>query len=183
MVPQLRETKLMIAIRKFGWSALVLAALAGCGKEPEPAAPPSTSDTATVSGIPAPEAPPPATTPADMKPEPDKGTTSASDPSKEAPAIEAPQPTPATKDEKKPDGKAAAVSLSSEEVAEIKKLPGDEAEKALTQRVCPVSGENLGSMGMPMKVTAAGQTFFLCCKGCNKDVTADPAAVVAKLKK
>ena len=38
-------------------------------------------------------------------------------------------------------------------------------------------------MGVPLKVTAAGQTFFLCCKGCNKDVQDDPAAVVAKLKK
>ena len=74
-------------------------------------------------------------------------------------------------------------SLSSDELAEVKKLPATEADQALKQLLCPVSGENLGSMGVPLKVTAAGQTFFLCCKGCNKDVQDDPAAVVAKLKK
>ena len=38
---QARETTLMSAIRKFGWSALVLAAFAGCAKEePAPATPP-----------------------------------------------------------------------------------------------------------------------------------------------
>jgi YHS domain-containing protein len=173
----------MIAIRKFGWSVLVLAAFAGCAKEPEPATSP-TSDTAPASGTPAPETPPPATTPADTKPEPDKGTTSSPDMPKYAPpAIEAPQPTPATKDQAKPGGSAAAVSLSADEVANIKKLPGAEADQALKQLVCPVSGENLGSMDVPVKVSAAGQTFFLCCKGCSKDVKDDPAAVVAKLKK
>jgi YHS domain-containing protein len=54
---------------------------------------------------------------------------------------------------------------------------------ALKQLVCPVSDEHLGSMGTPLKVTAEGQTFYICCKGCNKDVKDDPAAVVAKLKK
>ncbi len=36
-------------------------------------------------------------------------------------------------------------------------------------------------MGTPIKVTAEGKTFYLCCKGCKKDVDADPKAVVAKL--
>jgi YHS domain-containing protein len=173
----------MTAIRKFGWSVLVLAAFAGCGKqEPEPATPGPT-DSVPVSGTPAPETPPAATLPADTKPEPEKGTTAAPEMPKEAPAIQAPQPTPATKDDKKPADKSAAVSLSNKEVAEIKKLPKGEAELALKQLVCPVSGENLGKMGMPFKITAAGQTFFLCCDGCVDDVKADPAAVVAKLKK
>ena len=177
----------MIAIRKFGWSVVVLAAFAGCGKQ-EPATTTPTNETAPISGVPAPETPPAATTPSEMKPEPDKGATSTpADMPKDAPVIEAPQPTPATKDEKKPDDKskdeaAAAASLSTEELAEIKKLSGSEPELALKQGVCPVSGEHLGSMGMPVKVTAAGRTFYLCCKGCNKDVKDDPAAVVAKLK-
>ena len=45
-----------------------------------------------------------------------------------------------------------------------------------------MGGENLGEMGPPIKVTAAGKTFFLCCKSCQKEVDADPKAVVAKLK-
>jgi len=168
----------MIAIRTLGWSMLVLAAFAGCGKEPEtPTTAPADSTPAPATA--APETPP-STAPGETKSEPDKGTTSPGT-ATDLPKIDAPQPTPATKPDDK--GAAAAVTLSGEEVAEIKKLPAGEAESALKQLVCPVSGENLGAMGMPVKVTAAGQTFYLCCKGCSKDVADDPAAVVAKLRK
>ena len=34
------------------------------------------------------------------------------------------------------------------------------------QKVCPVSGSRLGSMGTPVKVLIAGKPFYLCCKGC-----------------
>ena len=34
------------------------------------------------------------------------------------------------------------------------------------QKICPVSGSELGSMGDPIKVQAGGQALFLCCKGC-----------------
>lgn len=38
------------------------------------------------------------------------------------------------------------------------------------QEICPVSGETLGSMGPPIKVTVgeAKEEVFLCCKGCLK---------------
>jgi hypothetical protein len=42
------------------------------------------------------------------------------------------------------------------------------------QRVCPVSGESLGSMGVPIKVTRGGRAVFLCCQGCVKTVQANP---------
>jgi hypothetical protein len=42
---------------------------------------------------------------------------------------------------------------------------------------------NLGSMGVPIKVSAEGKTAYLCCKGCNKDFDKDPKAVFAKLGK
>jgi hypothetical protein len=168
----------MSAIRKFGWSALVLAAFAGCAKEePAPATPPAAeAKPEATDATPAPGAEP--TTSGEMKGPAPAGT---------LPAIEAPQPTPAPKEEApapKGEGTAAAVkALSADELAEVKKLPASDADQAVKQMLCPVSGENLGSMGVPLKVTAAGQTFFLCCKGCNKDVQDDPAAVVAKLKK
>ena len=38
-------------------------------------------------------------------------------------------------------------------------------------------------MGVPIRVTAEGKTFFLCCKSCEKEVKADPKAIVAKLAK
>ncbi len=103
-------------------------------------------------------------------------------PKVEAPVIEAPKPEPPQKEGEAKD-KAAAVSLSDEEVAEIKKLPAGEQAVALKQAVCPVSDETLGSMGVPIKVSAEGKTFYLCCKGCKKEVDADPKAVVAKLNR
>jgi hypothetical protein len=162
----------MIAIRKLGYSALVLAAFAGCAPEPSAPAPVPAPPAETTDAKPAPAPTPEAAAPAEK-----------SAPSSEVPKIEAPQPTPATKDEAKPEGTAAAVTLEPDEIAAIKKLPAADAEVALKQLVCPVSGEHLGSMDVPLKVSALGQTFFLCCKGCNKDVKDDPASVVAKLKK
>ncbi|HWT80962.1 MAG TPA: hypothetical protein VN648_19405 [Candidatus Methylomirabilis sp.] len=43
------------------------------------------------------------------------------------------------------------------------------------QKVCPVSGEELGGeMGPPVKVTRGGSSIFLCCKNCLKQVRANP---------
>jgi hypothetical protein len=42
------------------------------------------------------------------------------------------------------------------------------------QKVCPVSGEALGSMGMPVKVTRGSRAVFLCCQNCLKKVLAEP---------
>lgn len=42
------------------------------------------------------------------------------------------------------------------------------------QRDCRVSGEALGSMGVPLKVSRGGQATFVCCKGCLKAVQAAP---------
>jgi hypothetical protein len=42
------------------------------------------------------------------------------------------------------------------------------------QKICPVTGKDLQSMGGPVKAEVDGATIFLCCKGCmgkpiNKD--------------
>ena len=42
------------------------------------------------------------------------------------------------------------------------------------QKICPVSGQELGSMGDPIKIQAGEQTAFLCCKGCQgKQINAE----------
>ena len=42
------------------------------------------------------------------------------------------------------------------------------------QKICPVSRQELGSMGEPIKVQAGEQTAFLCCKGCQgKQINAE----------
>lgn len=43
------------------------------------------------------------------------------------------------------------------------------------QRVCPVAGMLLGSMGVPVRVDAAGQVVYLCCEGCRGRLLRDPA--------
>jgi len=102
---------------------------------------------------------------------------------------------PATKGEQKADGgpefegpkgegdQAAARTsgFTAEQLAAIKELPESEQHTAMKQLSCPVSGEPLGSMGKPWKVSALGRSFYLCCKGCEKDVKADPKGVLAKL--
>lgn len=38
--------------------------------------------------------------------------------------------------------------------------------KISVQKICPVSGSKLGSMGAPVKIKLGQETAFLCCKGC-----------------
>ncbi len=76
---------------------------------------------------------------------------------------------------------AGKSSLTAEQLAAIKELPASEQQAAIKQLSCPVSGEPLGSMGKPWKVTALGRSFYLCCKSCEKEVKADPKNVLAKL--
>jgi len=78
-------------------------------------------------------------------------------------------------------GTASEAALSDEEIAEIKKLPVEDHALALAQAVCPVSGENLGSMDVPIKTSIEGRDFFICCNGCMKKVKNDPKSVLAKL--
>jgi hypothetical protein len=42
------------------------------------------------------------------------------------------------------------------------------------QRTCKVSGEALGSMGVPIKVTRGDRSVFLCCQGCVRRIQSDP---------
>ena len=179
----------MTSIRKFWWAGVTLAALAGCAEESST----TTTTTTPAETGPAPTTPPggaPAAkpeTPPTGKPEmKDEGKPEAKEAEKpetppkiDAPKIDAPK-IDAPKAE--PDKKSDTTKLSDEELAEIKKLPASEQPLALKQAVCPVSGEHLGSMDVPVKVNADGKTFFICCKGCKKEVDADPKAVVAKLK-
>ena len=73
------------------------------------------------------------------------------------------------------------MSSSSPPATQPATLPSQAVD--LRNTVCPVSGDHLGNMGAPVKITAEGRTFYLCCKSCQDDVKADPKAVIAKLDK
>ena len=57
--------------------------------------------------------------------------------------------------------------------------PSDQARIA-RQRVCPVTGAELDSMGGPVKVLVGGQPLYLCCKGCLSKVKNAPEKFVQK---
>jgi YHS domain-containing protein len=91
---------------------------------------------------------------------------------------------------KEPAGSTStpAVSDTAAEEASPSDVPApfadlDEADRAaaMAQKVCPVSGEALGSMGTPIKVTVEGRDVYLCCESCRDMLLADPEKYLAKL--
>ncbi len=70
----------------------------------------------------------------------------------------------------------------SEYEAALAELPAADRVLAEKQKVCPVSGEPLGAMGKPYKVTVQGQDVLLCCSGCEAKIKANPEEYLAKLK-
>lgn len=167
------------------WSFVILGLVAGCTGD-ETQTPPGGAPSATPGAAPdsAKRGVPPVTQPAPAKESAPKATAKPPGEAKgqETPALEPPKTEPA-KDKAEPaQDKTADVKLSDEELASIKKLPPADQELAIKQAVCPVSGDHLGGeMGMPIKITAEGRTFFLCCDGCKDDVKKDPKGVIAKL--
>lgn len=49
------------------------------------------------------------------------------------------------------------------------------------QKVCPVTGAKLGSMGDPILVDVEGQKVWVCCAACPPKLNADPAKYLARL--
>jgi hypothetical protein len=48
------------------------------------------------------------------------------------------------------------------------------------QKVCPVTGQPLGSMGAPVRVVVAGRVVFVCCEGCTDALKKNPAKYLGK---
>ena len=87
-------------------------------------------------------------------------------------------PAPKAADEKAPVATPAAEKLGG--LAELSEADRKAAE---AQGVCPVSGERLGTMGKPFKVTVKGRDVFLCCDGCKDEFEKNPDKFFAKLDK
>ena len=56
----------------------------------------------------------------------------------------------------------------------VAKATQADAKAVAALGTCPVSKEDLGSMGGPLKVTRDGKSTFICCKGCLKQIQANP---------
>jgi YHS domain-containing protein len=96
-------------------------------------------------------------------------------------------PAPKAGDQKATDKTTDAAAPADATAAELpdglKDLSPEDLAAVQKQKICPVSGQALGSMGKPYKVTVKGQTVFLCCDGCEDDLKKDPDKYLAKLKK
>ena len=69
--------------------------------------------------------------------------------------------------------KLPLVFAASSEIVITKATLADQAKIGI-QKLCPVSQESLGSMGVPLKATRGDKTLLLCCGGCVKSLTANP---------
>jgi multidrug efflux pump subunit AcrA (membrane-fusion protein) len=49
------------------------------------------------------------------------------------------------------------------------------------QKVCPVTGADLDSMGGPVRVEVNGHVVFICCEGCEKALRKDPEKYLSRL--
>ena len=73
--------------------------------------------------------------------------------------------------------------LSTAQLTQIEKLSPEDRDLAIQQVSCPVTGEPLGSMGVPVKIVLKGQPVFLCCVGCEMEAKEHPDETVSKVDK
>ncbi len=67
------------------------------------------------------------------------------------------------------------------ESAVLDQLSAEDRKLVLAQKVCPVTGAKLGSMGKPYRMSLGERVVFLCCQGCEGAVKKDPDGVLKKL--
>jgi hypothetical protein len=60
------------------------------------------------------------------------------------------------------DGAASAIEKA------LASLSAEDRELVVLMGDCPVSGEPLGSMGTPIKVTKGDRSLFICCEHCRE---------------
>lgn len=76
----------------------------------------------------------------------------------------------------------AETSVLPPEIAtELASLSESDRQLATEQRICPVAGEMLGSMGTPKKLVVEGREVFICCEGCEEKLRSDPEKYFAKI--
>lgn len=74
-----------------------------------------------------------------------------------------------------------AAGMTDVQQKNLAKLSPDDQQAAAKQGVCPISGDPLGAMGMPVKIELDGHTVFLCCEDCRADAMKKKDEVLKKL--
>ena len=62
------------------------------------------------------------------------------------------------------------------------KLSPEDLKLVALQKICPITGLDLNSMGGPLPVEVAGRKVFICCVGCEGALKKEPEKHLAKLK-
>jgi hypothetical protein len=70
---------------------------------------------------------------------------------------------------------------STEPAAAPSAAPNEDQALIARQKVCPVTGEELGSMGPPVGVVVEGRKVFVCCKSCVAELKRHPEQYLSKL--
>ena len=99
-----------------------------------------------------------------------------------------PAPTPATPKRasppaaQSPSPRPAEIEADPAVSENLSKLSPADRAAAIAQRVCPVTGDLLGEMGMRIKVHVTDRDVFVCCKGCVAKVQKEPGKYLDQLK-
>ena len=95
----------------------------------------------------------------------------------DGPMLAPPQKSPPATTQSDDDEKADPAKIK----ANLASLSTEDRALAEKQKICPVSGGALGAMGTPKKLSVAGHDVFICCPGCEKEITSEPDKYLAKL--
>lgn len=79
------------------------------------------------------------------------------------------------------DRSATAAALSDASSDPFEALAPADRALAKEQATCPVTGQPLGSMGVPKRVVVSGRVVYLCCGGCEPRLLRKPEEYLAKL--
>ena len=77
--------------------------------------------------------------------------------------------------------KAGPIGPEREIQEALSKLVPEDRKRVEQQRLCPISGEGLGTKGLPVKLSLKGETVFLCCEMCREQAEGNPDATLKKV--
>jgi hypothetical protein len=63
----------------------------------------------------------------------------------------------------------------------LAKLSPEDRALAVSQKICPVSDEPLGSMGTPIVMEVSGRKVLICCDSCRQHMVDEAEKYLAKL--
>jgi hypothetical protein len=92
---------------------------------------------------------------------------------------------PTASQKKSADTSQSSTTIATDDpkiTAAFAELSTEDRALAVKQKICPVSGEKLGTMGAPKKVDVKGRAF-ICCDGCREQLLAQPDEYLAKIDK